>query len=83
MAKSILTPLNLKTEIETYYDKVSVVAISDSIRQRLYEMADKMADEIIEQLEVKNAFRESVKVDGKRSYLITLVVGQKGRNGNE
>lgn len=74
---SPLTSFTEKAIIKDYHDRVSVNAISAEIKKELYKLADEMADEIISKLEVKTAFRDSVNANGKRSFLISLIVGQK------
>lgn len=50
--------------IETYYEKVGTMSVSREIKDKIQQMASKIADQIIAQYEIRNLILKEIEDEG-------------------
>jgi len=76
MIKTI-SNVTIQEEIKNYYHEFGRVQISDKVTEKLREIADKIATQIIDSYDFKQYIKES---DGGNTLVITSVFKKKDSN---
>ncbi len=69
--------ITFATETKTYYEKTAVNAISQMVRDRIYKMADEIAEDLIARYQVKEAL-STITAGDEGQIVLTVILTPKG-----